>query len=57
MKDTTWRYPSFGFWAVHAISLAALGYLAYKAGDNRCEVSGNNMAFPEKVPQNKESTF
>ncbi|AEF94319.1 hypothetical protein Desca_1464 [Desulfotomaculum nigrificans CO-1-SRB] len=58
MKDTTWRYPNFGFWAVHAVSLAALGYLAFKVAENRCHAGHeNNMSFPERMPQNKEPGF
>lgn len=55
MRNNTWRYPNFGFWAIHAASLAAIGYLAYKAMD--CDCEGNhteNRAFSDRMPQNQE---
>ncbi|SHE42391.1 hypothetical protein [Desulforamulus putei] len=55
MRDSTWRYPNFGFWAVHIASLAAMGYLAYKAIDCRCDADySENRAFPERMPQHRE---
>jgi len=55
MRDSTWRYPNFGFWAVHMASLVALGYFAYKAAENNCGFDrSDNISFPEVMPQNKE---
>lgn len=53
MRDSTWRYPNVGFWAVHAASLAALGYLAYKSMDCSCDYT-ENQAIADKMPQSKE---
>ncbi|MDO7787462.1 hypothetical protein [Desulforamulus aquiferis] len=54
-RDSTWRYPNAGFWAVHAVSLAAMGLLAYKAMDRHCGMGfTENMSYPEQVPQTKE---
>lgn len=55
LRDNTWRYPNLGFWAVHLASAAALGFLAYKAADCKCEVDfQENRAFPDRMPQSKE---
>ncbi|MCL4441439.1 hypothetical protein P378_09855 [Desulforamulus profundi] len=55
MRDSTWRYPNFGFWAVHVASLAAMGYLAYKAADCRYDADdAENRAFAERMPKNRE---
>lgn len=54
MRDNTWRYPNVGFWVVHAASLAALGFLAFKAMDQRCNNVQENHAFADKMPLMKE---
>lgn len=53
MRDSTWRYPNVGFWAVHVASLAAMGYLAYRSMDCNCDTP-DNQAFAERMPQNQE---
>lgn len=55
MRNSTWRFPNMGFWAIHIASLAALGYLANRSADCRChEATADNMSFPEKMPRNQE---
>ena len=54
MRNNTWRYPNVGFWVVHAASLAALGFLAFKAMDGKCNSYQDNHAFADKMPQMKE---
>lgn len=54
MRDNTWRYPNVGFWVVHATSLAALGFLAFRSMDRKCSSNQENHAFADKIPQMKE---
>ncbi|WP_238442499.1 hypothetical protein [Desulforamulus reducens] len=55
MRNNTWRYPNLGFWVVHVASLAAMGYLAYKAKDCSCDIDySENQSFSNKMPQNQE---
>ncbi|WP_169843600.1 hypothetical protein [Desulforamulus ferrireducens] len=54
MRDSTWRYPNVGFWVVHAASLAAMGYLAFKAMDQRCGDREENQTIADQMPQMKE---
>lgn len=53
-RNSTWRYPNLGFWAIHAVSVAAMGFLAYKAADRNCGMVAENMSYPDRIPQAKE---
>ncbi|WP_041275712.1 hypothetical protein [Desulforamulus ruminis] len=58
MRESTWRFPNLGFWAIHVASLATLGYFAYKATDCRCkEGTLDDLSFSERNSRNQTSGF